>query len=252
MLNQLTTKQILQKYNITANKNLGQNFLIDENILRKIVQTAHITPNDIILEIGPGLGSLTKHLVNSDAKKIIAVERDPRFIQILQSELPQDKLKIIHTDALKFDIKSEVKIGETLKIVANLPYNIGTKLLTNWIEQTDIAIDLMVLMLQEEVVDRIVATPKTKIYGSLSILCQLTHQCHKAFPVSRTCFSPPPNINSAIVTLSPKPHKIPNLTFISVSLKSLFSHRRKLLSGTTHRIEDLTPDEILEYLTCHP
>ena len=249
----LTVSQIIKKYNILANKNLGQNFLMNEEVCKRIALSGEIEENDLLIEIGGGLGSLTRHLLELPSK-LTVIEKDERFISILKEEYGET-FTLIHQDALKFDFKN----FENFKVISNLPYNIGTELLTSWISLENKPLT-MVLMLQKEVVERIIAKPRNKDYGRLSIICQAFYTCEKLFDVSKGCFHPEPNVTSSVIRMRRKSDinidskKLANLT------EKLFFARRKILKSAfkslniirpefeNKRAEELTVVEILSLL----
>jgi 16S rRNA (adenine1518-N6/adenine1519-N6)-dimethyltransferase len=227
--------EVVKAYGLLENKKhskkMGQNFLFDMSITRKI---AGIFPLEHVVEIGPGPGGLTRAILEH-AKTLIAIEKDPNCVGalgILQDHY-NEKLKIICDDALKIDVFSLRK--EPFRIVANLPYNIGTALLVNWIKGLTQNQNLlsMTLMLQKEVVDRIIASPDTKDYGRLSILCQYACHVRREFNVDPRCFTPSPKVMSSVVTLIPKERtfiqKISNIEHIA---KIAFGQRRKMIRNT--------------------
>ena len=223
----LTIKEIIKKYNILAKKSFGQNFLMNEEVCKKIADLGEISTEDFIIEVGPGLGSLTKYLISHNPKNLLLIEKDKNFKEILEAEyLLKNPINI--EDALKFNF-AEL---EEFKVLANLPYNVGTELLTNWVSASRLQNrpQIMVLMLQKEVVERIIAKPKTKDYGRLSVLCQAFYECEKCFDVSPSNFSPQPNVTSSVVKLVRKnvqhnPQKLGEIT------KVLFASRRKILKN---------------------
>lgn len=209
-------------------KRLGQNFLIDPNIVRKIVSLAELGPSDHVLEIGPGRGILTEALCHV-ARRVTAVEVDPRlhaYLETRQSELPN--VELVCEDALVYPVES-LLIGTV--VVANLPYYISTPLLFRLLDQRD-RFPRMVLMLQNEVADRLVAKPDGSDYGVLSVMAQYAAEITKAFRVSAQCFRPRPEVGSAVVLLRTKerrtlsPEEEPKL---AVLVKASFAHRRKTL-----------------------
>lgn len=248
----LAIKEILKKYHIVANKNLGQNFLIEDDICAKIAVAAKILPDDFIVEVGSGVGSLTRHLLNATG---LLIEKDFRFIEILQNEYDLSNFKLHNEDALKFDFTS---IAEDFKVIANLPYNVGTQLLVNWISLKNRP-KTMVLMLQKEVVERIIAKTKNKDYGRLSILSQSFYDCIKLFDVPKGSFIPSPNVISSVVLMTRK-----DVSFDVVKLgkitEVLFQNRRKMLKHglaalninkpefNEKRAEELTVADFLSFL----
>ena len=181
---------IIKKYNLITKKKFGQNFLTDEIILDKIVNVAGDIKNKNILEIGPGPGGLTYSILKKEPKKLISVEIDNNLFNILQKEFAEyNNFKVINVDALK--INENDYFQNNINIIANLPYNIGTSLLIKWMKNIKI-FESFTLLLQKEVVDRIIASPCTKSYGRLSIIVQALCDVKKAFDVKPTSFCPPP------------------------------------------------------------
>lgn len=225
----LSIKDIIQKYGFQASKKLGQNFLLDPNIPKKIVQAAHLTPKQTAVEVGPGPGALTRHLLESAAHRIILLEKDPQFISYLQTlAASHGNVQIENKDALQFPWQTL----EDFTIVANLPYNIGTELLIQWLSLPHIP--TMVIMLQKEVVDRLLAKPRTKAYGRLSILCQWLCQIEKVCDVAPSCFWPAPKVVSTVVKLIPYPkplYSAPRKT-LEMLTNTVFQQRRKMLRNT--------------------
>lgn len=199
------TRAILEKYRLGAKKSLGQNFITEPNILRKIVSTAAITAATNVIEVGPGIGALTELLAQS-AREVLAFEIDERLLTVLSETLsPYHNIKIIHQDILKTDLAQAVKQFADptlpLKVVANLPYYITTPIMMHFLE-SGVPVAEMVLMVQKEVADRLSASPGTKAYGSLSIAVQYYMETKTAFIVPRTVFMPQPNVDSAIIRLT--------------------------------------------------
>ena len=211
-------------------KKLGQHFLIDKNIARKIVQLAEIKPDETVVEIGPGRGILTRLLIQ-EAKRVIAIELDRDLYQTLQVELRETPtLSLIQGDALDYSYKS---IDGVFKIVANLPYSITTPLLFRMFELKE-KIPSMTLMVQKEVADRIIANPSSKAYGPLSVAVQLYADSKTCFLVRPTCFLPRPRVASAVIQI----HRLPSLRvpvqerFFLRIVKAAFGHRRKTLKNS--------------------
>ena len=225
-------RSIIHKYELFPKKNLGQNFLLDSAITDKIVKVAQLKAGQNILEIGPGPGGLTRSILKMNPAELIVIEQDERFLgamQELQQIYPQ--LVILNDDALAINEK-EI-ISSKSKIIANLPYNIGTALLCKWLENLNLWQDFT-LMLQNEVAERIIAKPKTKDYGRLSVICQLLCHCEIHFTLAPEAFYPPPKVTSAVVSLYPKDIQpsadiIRSVQFIA---KILFNQRRKMLRST--------------------
>jgi 16S rRNA (adenine1518-N6/adenine1519-N6)-dimethyltransferase len=237
------TKEILEKYGFTFKKSLGQNFLIDTNILNRIVDHAEVTEETGTIEIGPGIGALTEQLAKR-AKKVVAFEIDQRLLPILQDTLsPYPNVKIIHQDILKADvhevIASEFSGVQDLMVVANLPYYVTTPILMKLLEDR-IPVRGMVVMLQKEVADRIAAKPGTKDYGSLSIAIQYYTEAETVMVVPKTVFNPQPNVDSAVIRLikRPKPAvQVQNESFFFTVVRASFAQRRKtLLNNLTNNL----------------
>lgn len=214
-----------------AIKRLGQNFLIDPNIVRKIVAQAELTPTDTVLEIGPGRGILTEALCRA-ADRVTAVEVDPRLHTYLTERQPQfSNLTLVLDDAMTYPIE-HLPIGTI--VVANLPYYLSTPLLFRLLDQRA-RIPRMVLMLQNEVADRLVAKPGSSDYGVLSVMTQYAAEITKAFRVSAQCFRPRPEVGSAVVLLKTKHQRTLNqeeeLKFAAL-VKAAFAHRRKTLPNS--------------------
>lgn len=228
------TKDIVKHFEFKFSKSLGQNFLIDQNILNKIVDSAELTENSTAIEIGPGIGVLTQEMAKR-CRKVIAVEIDDTLIPILNETLANyDNIKIVHEDALKVDFNKliEEENLEDVKLVANLPYYVTTPILTKLL-MDKIPLKSIIVMIQKEVADRIVAKPATKEYGSLSILVQYYCDVHKVCKVSRNCFMPPPKVESSVIRMDIRPPKYDtkdeNLFFNVV--RHAFNMRRKTLSN---------------------
>lgn len=232
--NPIRTQAILNEYGLHAKKKLGQNFLTDLNILHGIVDTAEITNDDFVLEIGPGIGSLTEQLARA-AKKVVALEIDSQMVAVLSDTLqPYDNVKVIENDVLKVDlnelIAAEFGRNVTVKVVANLPYYITTPILMQLL-RANISWDNIVVMMQREVADRLNAMPGTKEYGVLTLTLQYFAQAQLAMKVAAASFNPAPNVDSAVVKLTPLTPEIvvdqPERLFGVI--KGSFSHRRKSL-----------------------
>ncbi|WP_051237748.1 16S rRNA (adenine(1518)-N(6)/adenine(1519)-N(6))-dimethyltransferase RsmA [Lacticigenium naphthae] len=199
------TKEILEKYSLGAKKSLGQNFIVDTNILNKIVRTGNVDKQTNVIEVGPGIGALTEQLA-IHGKHVLAFEIDERLLTVLEDTLsPYQNVTVIHDDILKADIKEtvarELPDAKRLVVIANLPYYVTTPILFEFL-YADLPIDEMVFMMQKEVAQRITAKPGTKAYGSLSIAVQYYMEAAVAFTVPKTVFNPMPNVESAIVHLT--------------------------------------------------
>ncbi|HWO94939.1 MAG TPA: 16S rRNA (adenine(1518)-N(6)/adenine(1519)-N(6))-dimethyltransferase RsmA [Bacillus sp. (in: firmicutes)] len=237
------TKEILDKYGFTFKKSLGQNFLIDTNILHRIVDYAEVTEYTGAIEIGPGIGALTEQLAKR-AKKVVAFEIDQRLLPILKDTLsPYSNVKVIHQDILKADvhnvIASEFDGVEDLMVVANLPYYVTTPILMKLLEEK-IPVRGIVVMLQKEVADRIAAKPGTKDYGSLSIAIQYYTEAETVMVVPKTVFNPQPNVDSAVLRLIKRPNPIVEVKdehfFFSVVRASFGQRRKTILNNLTSNL----------------
>jgi 16S rRNA (adenine1518-N6/adenine1519-N6)-dimethyltransferase len=229
------TKEILKKYGFSFKKSLGQNFLIDPNILRNIVGYADLTKESAAIEIGPGIGALTEHLARA-AGKVVSFEIDQRLLPVLEDTLsPYSNVKIVHSDVLKADvaniIKEELAHYKDIMVVANLPYYVTTPILLKLITE-NLPIRGMVVMMQKEVADRISATPGTKAYGSLSIAVQYYMNAEVVMTVPKTVFMPQPNVDSAVLRLTRReelPVRVIDESFLFEVVRSSFAQRRKTI-----------------------
>lgn len=226
-------KEIIDKYNFRFSKSLGQNFLIDGNIVRKICEEGEISKEDDILEIGPGIGTLTEEL-SYKANKVVAVELDKSLFPILDETLAGcNNVEIVPGDILKIDLPklfSEKFESENIKIVANLPYYITTPIIGRLLEE-ELDIDSILVMVQSEVAERMKASPGTKDYGSLSVFVQYYTDPEIVLLVPKTAFMPRPNVDSAVIKLKIRKEKIElkdRETFFKV-VKAAFSQRRKTI-----------------------
>lgn len=226
------TLHILKRFGIRMNKKLGQNFLIDEHVVNSIVEAAGIKPGDAVLEIGPGIGTLTQGLAEAGAD-VTAVEIDRRLIEVLSKTLEgYENVRVVYGDILK------INIGETVgranyKVVANLPYYITTPIIMGLLE-AKMPIDVLVTMVQKEVAQRMVATPGTKDYGSLSVAVQYYTKAEIVFIVKPDSFIPAPKVESAVIrctVLDKPPVQVDEKVFFRV-VKAAFAQRRKTLSNT--------------------
>lgn len=231
----IRTQEILKKYGFSFKKSLGQNFLIDPNILRNIVGHADLTKESAAIEVGPGIGALTEHLAR-EAGKVMSFEIDQRLLPVLEDTLsPYDNVKIVHSDVLKADVKqlidTELKGYEDIMVVANLPYYVTTPILMKLL--TDgLPLRGFVVMMQKEVADRISAKPGTKAYGSLSIAVQYYCTAEVAMIVPKTVFMPQPNVDSAVLKLirhDNPPVTVKDEDFFFEVTRASFAQRRKTL-----------------------
>ncbi len=239
------TRDILEKYGFSFKKSLGQNFLIDTNILKKIVSFANLTENSGAIEIGPGIGALTEQLARS-SKKVVAFEIDQRLLPILNDTLsPYENVNIIHKDVLEADVQQvmdeEFKGIDDVMVVANLPYYVTTPIIMKLLED-QLPIRGIVCMLQKEVADRISAKPGTKDYGSLSIAVQYYTEAEIVMIVPKTVFVPQPNVDSAVIRLTKRDQPavaVKDEDFFFQVTKSCFAQRRKtILNNLTSQLPD--------------
>lgn len=228
------TKEIINKYSFAFQKKFGQNFLIDSNVLESIIRGAEITKDDFVLEIGPGIGTMTQYLCEA-ARQVVAVEIDKMLIPILEDTLSEyDNVEVINQDVLKVDIKSladEKNNGKPIKVVANLPYYITTPIIMGLFE-SGVPIDSITIMVQKEVADRMQKGPGSKDYGALSLAVQYYATAKVILNVSATCFMPRPNVDSAVIKLTR--HKEPTVNVADEKLmfkiiRASFNQRRKTL-----------------------
>ncbi len=230
----LSTSEIIKKYQLNAKKSLGQNFILDKNFTDKIVKSAGSLEEFEILEIGPGPGSLTRSILDSKPKKLYAIERDERCIEALK-ELQifyGENLKIISGDALTINEK-DLFGDRKFKIIANLPYNIGTVLIFKWLKISN-NISSMHLMLQKEVVERITAKVGDNHYGRLAVMINFLCDTRMVFTVNKTVFTPPPKVTSAIVEIIPKEKPTSDVNFNKLEkvVAAAFNQRRKMIRSS--------------------
>jgi len=231
----IRTQEILKKYGFSFKKSLGQNFLIDPNILRNIVSHADLTKESAAIEIGPGIGALTEHLARS-AGQVVAFEIDQRLLPVLRDTLsPYENVEIIHSDILKanvLDVMKEKLSGyEDVMVVANLPYYVTTPILIKLLMEK-LPIRGMVVMMQKEVADRITASPSTKAYGSLSIAIQYYMKAEIAMTVPKSVFIPQPNVDSAVIRLTRHEKALVSVIdedFLFTVSRASFAQRRKTI-----------------------
>ncbi len=248
-------REVIARYDLGAKKSLGQNFLFDLNLTRRIARSAEPLEGFTIVEIGPGPGGLTRALLMEGASHVIAVERDDRTMPALAeiSDAYHDRLTVIAEDALAVNwIKL---ITGPAKIVANLPYNVATPLLTGWLTQGTWPpwFSSLTLMFQKEVAERIVAKPGGKDYGRLSVLCQYRCEVKKLFDVNRSAFTPPPKVTSSIVQLVPRQSfalecDIGDLEKVTAAA---FGQRRKMLRSSLRSAFE-NPEAVLGRLGINP
>jgi len=236
------TKKILREHNLNLKKSLGQNFLIDYNIIEIITSAAAIEGDELIIEIGPGIGSLTQALLAElDSGKLLAVEKDAAMVEVLEDIFAgEEKLTLLNQDALKIDweeIAAEYNIeNRKIKLIANLPYYVTTPIIMGVLE-SELKLEQMVFMVQKEVGERICAGPETKKFGSLSVAVQYYMQPEIVHQVPSSVFIPQPDVESVIVSLSPYKQNIYQEEVISKKfffqiVKSIFQQRRKTLRNS--------------------
>ena len=229
-------RDVLATHGLNAKKSLGQNFLLDLNLTARIARTAGPLEDVTVLEIGPGPGGLTRALLSEGAGKVVAIERDERCLSALQeiADAYPEGLTIVEGDALQLDHKSLV--SGPVRVVANLPYNIATPLLTGWLETEPWPpwFKSLTLMFQKEVAERIVAQPGSKAYGRLSILAQWRCTAQKMFDVDRMAFTPPPKVTSSIVHLEPRDQPLAEAEIGDLQrvVKAAFGQRRKMVRAS--------------------
>lgn len=231
------TIEVLNRYHIEFKKKFGQNFLIDTHVLEKIVAAAGITKDDMVLEIGPGIGTMTQYLCEA-AGKVIAVEIDRSLIPVLENDTlsEYDNYRIINDDILKVDLNrlvGEENAGRPIKVVANLPYYITTPIVMGLLEKK-VPIDNITVMVQKEVAERMQAGPGSKDYGALSLAVQYYADAYIAANVPPNCFMPRPNVGSAVIRLSlyPEPRvKVRDEKLMFALIRASFNQRRKTLQN---------------------
>ena len=227
------TQHILNRLKLRADKKLGQNFLIDENVVRQIVEAAELSEADTVLEVGPGIGTLTQGLAESKAK-VVAVELDTRLLPVLATTLEgYDNVRVVHGDILKVNIMEEVGAPE-FKVCANLPYYITTPIIFALLEKR-LPMERLVAMVQKEVAERMAAQPGGKDYGALSVAIQYYTEPEIAFIVPPTSFIPAPAVDSAVIVCkrrSKPPVEVCDEALFFRVVKAAFSLRRKMLSNS--------------------
>lgn len=230
------TIEIIQKYEFTFQKKFGQNFLIDSHVLNKIISSADITKDDFVLEIGPGIGTMTQYL-SCAARQVVAVEIDKNLIPILQDTLQDfDNVEVINEDVLKLDLAKlaqEKNDGKPLKVVANLPYYITTPIIMGLFEN-QVPVSSITVMVQKEVADRMQAGPGTKDYGALSLAVQYYASPYIAANVPPNCFMPRPKVGSAVINLTryqEPPIQVEDEKLMFRIIRASFNQRRKTLAN---------------------
>lgn len=250
------TIAILQKYNFMFQKRFGQNFLIDTRVLDKIISASGITKDDMILEVGPGIGTMTQYLCES-ARKVIAVEIDKNLIPILENDTLKeyDNVRVINEDILKLDINKlveEENDGKPIKVVANLPYYITTPIIMGLFE-SHVPIESITIMVQKEVADRMQVGPGTKDYGALSLAVQYYAKPEIIANVPPNCFMPRPNVGSAVIKLTRHeqvPVEVKDEKLMFKLIRAAFNQRRKTLQNSINNSPELSlsKDQVVEVL----
>ena len=227
---------IIKQYELKAEKTLGQNYLIDDNIAQKIVRSAGNIHSHDILEIGPGPGGLTRVLAESGARNLILIEKDSQFSEPLQKivDLYPERVRLIFGDIMKIDPKPFLR--PPVKVIANLPYNIGTQILINFLTNPNWPPywQELILMFQTEVAERIIAKPKTKAFGRLSVISQIRTSAEIIFSIPNTVFLPQPKIDSSVVRIKvlTDDQNYTQISAVQKLTKQAFNHRRKMLRQT--------------------
>lgn len=252
--NPTNTIEVLQKYHFNFQKKYGQNFLIDTHILEKIIKESGITEHDLVLEIGPGIGTMTQYLAEN-AREVVAVEIDKNLIPILNDTLSAyDNVTVLNEDILKVDIPKiaeERNQGKPIKVVANLPYYITTPIIMGLFE-SHVPLDSITIMVQKEVADRMQVGPGTKDYGALSLAVQYYAKPEIVANVPPGCFMPRPKVGSAVIKLSryeKPPVSVKDESFLFALIRASFNQRRKtLVNGLANGSLNITKEQITEAL----
>ncbi|MGN8887174.1 16S rRNA (adenine(1518)-N(6)/adenine(1519)-N(6))-dimethyltransferase RsmA [Blautia sp. HCP28S3_G10] len=238
------TIEVLQKYGFVFQKRFGQNFLIDTHVLDKIIAASEITKDDFVLEIGPGIGTMTQYLADA-AREVTAVEIDDALIPILQDTLKEwDNVSVIHGDILKTDINKiaeEKNQGKPIKVVANLPYYITTPIIMGLFE-SHVPVESITVMVQKEVADRMQTGPGSKDYGALSLAVQYYAKPEIVANVPPNCFMPRPKVGSAVIRLTrhkEMPVQVDNEKLMFRLIRASFNQRRKTLSNSLKNAQEL-------------
>lgn len=244
LYNPTNTLEIIKKYGFGFQKRFGQNFLIDGNVVEKIVREAGITKDDFVLEIGPGIGTMTQILCEN-AREVAAVEIDKNLIPILAETLaPYDNVTVINEDILKVDVRKlaeEKNGGRPIKVVANLPYYITTPIIMGLFE-SHVPLESITIMVQKEVAQRMQVGPGTKDYGALSLAVQFYANAQIVLKVPASCFMPRPNVDSAVIKLvrhEDAPVKVKDEQFMFRVIRAAFNQRRKTLANSLANSSEL-------------
>ncbi len=247
------TKEVVQKHNFKFSKSLGQNFLIDTNVIDRIIEGARVKEGDYVIEVGPGIGTLTKEMGRT-AEKVVAIEIDKTLIPILEETLEEfPNIEVINQDILKVDVQKlvEEKLnGGPIKLIANLPYYITTPIVMKFLEE-DIPVTDIVVMVQKEVADRMNAKPSTKDYGALSVAVQYYCDTEIVAKAPRHMFMPQPNVDSTVIGLHIRENQIYNVDNEDIffkTVKASFGQRRKTLLNSLGGLGFLNKEQIREAL----
>ena len=244
------TTRILQAFHLKADKNLGQNFLVEESVVNRIAKAAELTPEDTVLEIGPGIGTLTQALAMTGAS-VVSVELDKRLIPVLQETVGAYKnVRVVQGDILKINILETVQGATPFKVCANLPYYITTPIIMNLLEQK-LPLERLVVMVQKEVAERMTASPGGRDYGAISVAMQYYTEPKIAFIVKAGSFLPAPKVDSAVLVCkkrSTPPVDVPDeKTFFKV-VAAAFSVRRKMLTNSLKNMGGQTTEQVKAWL----
>ena len=247
------TKEVVNKHNFKFSKSLGQNFLIDDNVIDRILEGARLSETDRIIEVGPGIGTLTREM-GKVAENVVAIEIDKTLIPILKETLADlDNVEVVNEDILKVDVQgliNEKLNGGPVKLVANLPYYITTPIVMKFLEE-DIPVTDIVVMVQKEVADRMIAKPSTKDYGALSVAVQYYCDTEIVAKAPRHMFVPQPNVDSIVIGLHVRDEKkyvVDNEDIFFKTVKASFGQRRKTLLNSLGGLGFLSKDQIREAL----
>ena len=247
------TKEVVNKHNFKFSKSLGQNFLIDDNVIDRILEGARLSETDRIIEVGPGIGTLTREM-GKVAENVVAIEIDKTLIPILKETLADlDNVEVVNEDILKVDVQgliNEKLNGGPVKLVANLPYYITTPIVMKFLEE-DIPVTDIVVMVQKEVADRMNAKPSTKDYGALSVAVQFYCDTEIVAKAPRHMFVPQPNVDSIVIGLHVRDEKkyvVDNEDIFFKTVKASFGQRRKTLLNSLGGLGFLSKDQIREAL----
>lgn len=244
-------REVIAAHGLDARKRLGQHFLLDLNLTRRIARAAAPLDKGLVVEVGPGPGGLTRALLLEGAERVVAIEIDSRAVAALKElqAVAGNRLEVVEADALKIDLAT---LGPPpRRIVANLPYNVSTALLIGWLHQADQICD-MILMFQKEVGDRLAAQPRSKDYGRLSVLAQHVCTVQRLFDVAPSAFAPPPKVVSSVVRLRPRSEgRLADLRPLERVTASAFGQRRKMLRSSLAGVF-ASPQEVLEELGIPP